>query len=29
MMDGTLTMHDDVQKSTQNKTITLKLTAMH
>jgi len=29
MMDGTLTMHDDVQKTTQNKTISLKLTATH
>ncbi len=29
MMDGTLTTHDDVQKTTQNKTISLKLTAMH
>jgi hypothetical protein len=29
MMDGTLTAHDDVQKSTQNKTISLKLTAIH
>jgi hypothetical protein len=29
MMDGTLTIHDDVQKTTQNKTISLKLTAMH
>jgi hypothetical protein len=28
MMDGTLTTHDDVQKTTQNKTISLKLTAM-
>jgi hypothetical protein len=29
LMDGTLTTHDDVQKSAQNKTISLKLTAMH
>ena len=29
LMDGTLTTHDDVQKTTQNKTISLKLTAMH
>lgn len=29
MMDGTLATHDDVQKTTQNKTISLKLTAMH
>ena len=28
MMDGTLATHDDVQKITQNKTISLKLTAM-
>ena len=28
-MDGTLTTHDDMQKTTQNKTISLKLTAMH
>jgi hypothetical protein len=29
LMDGTLATHDDVQKTTQNKTISLKLTAMH
>ena len=28
LMDGTLTTHDDVQKTTQNKTISLKLTGM-
>ena len=29
MLDGALTTHDDVQKTTQNKTISLKLTAQH
>jgi hypothetical protein len=29
LMDGTLTTHDDVQKTTQDKRISLKLTAMH
>jgi hypothetical protein len=29
LMNGTLTIHDDVQKTTQNTTVGLKLTAMH
>jgi hypothetical protein len=29
LMDGTLTAHDDVQKTTQNRTVTFKLVAMH
>lgn len=29
LMDGTLTMHDDAQKTTQDKRISLKLTGMH
>jgi hypothetical protein len=29
MMNGTLATHNDLQKTTENKTISLKLTAMH
>jgi hypothetical protein len=29
LMNGNLVMHDDVQKTTQNKSVSLKLTAQH